>query len=826
MKLKTRLFVWVGALFFVAFVFSYFFEGSLVRKELRQSEENIQKQIIATNEVRRETIEKYLGVTLAELEAKLDAILEELLEYPLVRHGFSPTDGNMLYNTWFHSATLLFHNKWIDFIQNVNENKLSSLIISDNVKHSGIKLESLSDDLALAVITGDNSDKGPYFAIRYYLDRFLLHDVIPNDLLLSVENSLPALWLIFDPETIENFNIDETIPEIPNKLLPLGTYVRWPPKEYRDKFTEGMFKSIGAAQEYLKKNSSMLTKPDVWNRRIAARSIRGVGKKSMYEPTAHDRKLYSDQMDARVYQRFKELSNRMDDMVLMWHFSAVFAMGPFGFSPFSPKAPIAIGRTPSGEGKGNSLVAKEVFFPEPLYGKFSKRENYPPNESLCLSRSLEIISVPAIDRFFFGNSLRLYDYQNGKRGERKGYLTTAVDGDHIMESLALVTHQVAVFVSDGKILKAFDPEGNEIKNADWLGLPVPQIINERSGILNVGGTDFFYLHMDPFKEGDFHFYIFNPASKEFALLHALDKNANDLISSISLNMRMVAIISLVFVLLILNNLAKRITKPITILATAADAVGAGHLDDIELPEHTAKRKDEVAQLFHAFNGMLQGLREKERVRGVLNKVVSDEIAEEILKGNVHLGGEEKIVTVLFADIRCFTRHTEKMQPADVVNMLNTCMTRISHLVDEHQGVIDKFVGDEVMALFGAPVEKEDSAYQAVASAIGMVASLREWNEERARDGLTPIEMGIGVHTGPVLVGNMGAENRLNYTVLGANVNLASRLCSSAKPMEILISQNTYDHPLVKEKIAVESMDPIKLKGFTEPISLYRVVGFK
>ena len=826
MKLKTRLFVWVGALFFIAFIFSYFFEGALVRKKLRESEENIQKQIISINERKRETIEKYLGVSLAEVEARLDSILEELLEYPLMRRGFAPTDANLRFNTWFHSANLMLHNKWIDYVQNVNENKLTSLIVSNNVKDTGIKIEVLSDDYGLAVVTEEKELSKPYIAIRYYLDRFLLHDSVPMDLLKTIEPSISSIWLLFDPDQIANFPIDEKVPDVPTKLIPLGPYVHWPDPEYRKLFFGEMLQSIGKAQEYIKENPTLLTKSDIWSRRIAARSIRGVGKKTDYEPTAHDRKLYSNQMDSRVFRRFEELSNQLDDLVLLRDLTAVFSMGPFGFSPFNPKAPVGIARAPAGEADGKSLLSSEVFFPKPLYGKFSERDNYPPNEELCLSRSLEIIPVPSIDRFFFGNSLRLYEFENGKKGSKKGYLTTAVDGDRIMESLALSTNQTAVFINDGKILKAFDPDGKQIKESQWLGIDVTQIINKETGILNIGGTDYFFLHMDPFKEGNFHFYIFNLASKEFQLMHALDKSASELITSISWNMRIVALVSLILVLIILNNLAKRITKPITVLAAAAERVGSGELEEIKLSDQTIKRKDEVSQLFHSFNGMIIGLQEKERVRGVLNKVVSDEIAEEILKGNVHLGGEEKVVTVLFADIRCFTKHTEKMAPADVVNMLNTCMTRISQLVDEHHGVIDKFVGDEVMALYGAPVEREDSAYQAVASAIGMIDSLRVWNQERAQQNLSPIEMGIGIHTGPVLAGNMGAENRLNYTVLGANVNLSSRLCSAAKPMEILISEITYEHPLIKEKIHVEAMDAIELKGFTLPVKLYRVLGFK
>ncbi|MDX8430819.1 MAG: adenylate/guanylate cyclase domain-containing protein [Candidatus Algichlamydia australiensis] len=826
MKLKTRLFVWVGALFFIAFIFSYFFEGRLVRKKLRESEENISKQIVSINEKKRDTIEKYLGVILAELEAKLDSILEELLEYPLMRRGFAPTEENLRYNTWFHCSSLMLHNKWIDYVQNVNENKLTALIIGNNVKDTGIKIEALSKDHGLAVVTENGKNRGPYFAIRFYLDRFMMHETVPIELFETIEPTIPAIWFLFTPEQIQNFPLDEKIPDIPAKNLPLGPMVHWPSSEFRKTFFAGLLKSIEKSQQYIEENPTILTKSEIWNRRIAARSIRGVGKRVAYEPTAHDRKLYSDQMDSRVFRRFEELSNQLDDLVLSRDLTFAFTLGPFGFSPFNTKAPVGVARTPAGEAEGKSLLSEEIFFPKPLYGKFSERENYPPNEELCLSRSLEIIPVPAIDHFYFGNSLRLFEFKNGEKSQREGYLTTAVDGDRVMERLALSTNQVAVFVNDGKILKAFDPEGKEIKEKQWLGIDVSQIINKESGIIKIGGTDYFFLHMDPFKESKFHFYIFNLASREFQLLHALDKNANELISSISVNMRIIALISLIFVLIILNNLARRITKPITILASAAERVGAGELDEIELPKPTHKRKDEVAQLFHSFNGMIKGLQEKERVRGVLNKVVSDEIAEEILKGNVHLGGEEKIVTVLFADIRCFTKHTEKMQPADVVTMLNTCMTRISHLVDEHHGVIDKFVGDEVMALFGAPVEKEDSAYQAVASAIGMIESLRSWNQERGQQSLSPIEMGIGIHTGPVLAGNMGAENRLNYTVLGANVNLSSRLCSAAKPMEILISESTYEHSLVKEKINVESMEPIELKGFTEPIKLYRVTGFK
>jgi adenylate cyclase len=253
-------------------------------------------------------------------------------------------------------------------------------------------------------------------------------------------------------------------------------------------------------------------------------------------------------------------------------------------------------------------------------------------------------------------------------------------------------------------------------------------------------------------------------------------------------------------------------------------VKEGRLDAISLPLPSPKKKDEIATLCQSFEEMVQGLKEKEKVKGILNKVVSDEIAQEILKGQIHLGGEEKRVTVLFADIRNFTAMTQDMPPAQVIELLNTCMTKISACIDHHGGCVDKYIGDEVMALFGAPVVKKDSALQAVRAAQEIVAVLKAWNQERSGTGQPSVEMGIGIHTGNMLVGNMGAENRLNYTVIGSNVNLAARICSAAKGMEILISGDTLQEHGIKDAYLIEEIPPITLKGFSAPIALYRVQG--
>ena len=379
-----------------------------------------------------------------------------------------------------------------------------------------------------------------------------------------------------------------------------------------------------------------------------------------------------------------------------------------------------------------------------------------------------------------------------------------------------------MFIADNRVIEVFSAEGLRVANDKWYQLPIHEVTSEKTGVITIGNREYYFLHMEPYKDLDFHFIIFNPKDEEFAFINKLNTAGKQLISLLSLNMRLTFIVALIGVLIILHNIARRITQPITHLANATKAVKDGNLEEIKVPEVISKRNDEIAELYNNYLDMLKGLREKERVRGILNKVVSQEIAEETLKGNVKLGGEEKRVTVLFADIRHFTSLTEHMAPQDVIKLINTCMTKISEIIDQYGGVIDKFVGDEVMALFGAPVEKEGCTLKAVQCAVDIMAHLNEWNNERETQNLPKIKIGIGIHTGMMVAGNMGAANRLNYTVLGSNVNLASRLCGSAAESQILISEATLNEPRVKESIVFHSVTPLRLKGFSKSVPAYIV----
>ena len=217
--------------------------------------------------------------------------------------------------------------------------------------------------------------------------------------------------------------------------------------------------------------------------------------------------------------------------------------------------------------------------------------------------------------------------------------------------------------------------------------------------------------------------------------------------------------------------SRQVTRPVKALATGAHRIAQGdYTQRVEI-----RQEDEVGQLAVAFNAMAQGLAEKERVRALLGKVVSPEIANELLRRDVELGGEERDVTVLFADVRGFTGLCEGQPPQAILSLLNEYFSAVTAVIEAEGGVVDKYIGDAVMALFGAPLDYSDAPARAVRAALGMQHAVTVLNESFVARGLKPIDIGIGVHSDRVVVGNMGSRTRLNYTAIGDGVNLASRL---------------------------------------------------
>lgn len=265
-------------------------------------------------------------------------------------------------------------------------------------------------------------------------------------------------------------------------------------------------------------------------------------------------------------------------------------------------------------------------------------------------------------------------------------------------------------------------------------------------------------------------------------------------------------------------IASSVSRPVRILA--------GFARDIQRGDYTravdVRQQDELGQLATAFNDMRKGLFERDKVRNLLGKVMSPEIAEELIKSDLQLGGEEKVITILFTDLRGFTSLSENRAPREVLDLLNEYLTRMTAVIDRHAGVVDKYIGDAIMALFGAPLSLPDHASRAVACALEMIAELDQCNAVFQAKGWPAIAMGVGIHTGRVVVGNMGSKDRLNYTAIGDGVNLASRLESVTKEfgVPIIVSEAT-----VRQTRGFEyrELDLIRVKGKQETVKIFTPV---
>lgn len=215
--------------------------------------------------------------------------------------------------------------------------------------------------------------------------------------------------------------------------------------------------------------------------------------------------------------------------------------------------------------------------------------------------------------------------------------------------------------------------------------------------------------------------------------------------------------------------------------------------------------------------------EEAALRSSLSRMLSPNLVDRIVAGDLAIekGGAQKQVTVMFADIRGFTSLTERLAPADMVALMNEYFERVSNVIFAHDGTLDKYIGDAVMALWGAPLGADDDELRAVQAAAGMQAVVRELNKERRDEGLEEIGIGIGIATATVIAGYVGSSQTMSYTVFGRGVNLAARLCSAAKPGEVLLAPSTLQ--AVQAAVAAEQLEELKLKGMADPVRPYRLL---
>jgi adenylate cyclase len=218
--------------------------------------------------------------------------------------------------------------------------------------------------------------------------------------------------------------------------------------------------------------------------------------------------------------------------------------------------------------------------------------------------------------------------------------------------------------------------------------------------------------------------------------------------------------------------------------------------------------------------------DRRRVRSTFERYVGENVMEEMLSRTDRdfLAVERLSITVLFSDMRGFTSIAERTAPEIMVETLNEHLGAMTDVVLARQGTLDKFVGDEVVALFGAPLPMADHALRAVETALEMQAAHQSLLDRLAAEGREAAPIGIGINSGEMVVGNIGCEKRVDYTAIGDAMNLGARLCGLAKPHQIIIGQSTYQ--LVQDAVEVNKLESVLVKGRVQPEQIYEVVGMR
>ncbi|MBL7545629.1 MAG: adenylate/guanylate cyclase domain-containing protein [Bdellovibrionaceae bacterium] len=281
-----------------------------------------------------------------------------------------------------------------------------------------------------------------------------------------------------------------------------------------------------------------------------------------------------------------------------------------------------------------------------------------------------------------------------------------------------------------------------------------------------------------------------------------------------------------FTLFLVFVFSMTLTSPLETLTNLIHLVSKGNFDVNASKQVKSLFKDEVKELATAFDSMTEGLKERDKVKNLFNKFHGSSVTEDLMKKDVSIGGQTKEVIVFFSDIRGFTAFSEKRKPEDVVGMLNEYFAVMVKIINANGGIVDKFIGDAIMAVWGVPKSSKKDAHNAVKACLEMRRALAELNEKRMGRKEPPIQIGMGLHAGSAISGTIGSDERMEYTIIGNTVNTGSRIESSTKAFgsDLLVSDTVLEK--VGDDFLTEYAGSAEVKGRSEPLKLHKVRGSK
>ncbi|HWM69811.1 MAG TPA: adenylate/guanylate cyclase domain-containing protein [Steroidobacteraceae bacterium] len=390
-------------------------------------------------------------------------------------------------------------------------------------------------------------------------------------------------------------------------------------------------------------------------------------------------------------------------------------------------------------------------------------------------------------------------------------LGQAID-DRVASRLKEDTHSDVTFLTDSTVFASSWPtndRGHPYSTAT-LTASLAEIQQHNPRLLTIGGERYLSLAIpvDAYLEQPLYVLIQGSYDRALVPLHTLQWR-----------IAVIGTIALAGALLCGILLAGGITGPVRLLVNAMHEIPRGNL------RHRIQidRDDEIGFLSRSFNEMADGLEEREHIKDTFGRFVSRDVAEAVLSGQVPLAGERREVSILFQDIRGFTALSEKLDPVALLRLLNQFFTEVVAAVEAEGGVVKQFTGDGVMALFGAPQSRTDHTERAVRAALGIVSRLTQLNVLLQKEGLAPLLIGIGIHTGDVVAGLIGPDERIEYGVVGEPVNLASRIEALTKELAatILVSKEIAGRLGPQFVLGRTALLPVK--GKSRPVEVVEVL---
>lgn len=822
--MRVKIFILVAVLFggtIFAIVSLRYLE---VHQTIERKADEIAQFVKKMDYEKRKDVLQYLNISIVEIENQIQALFKKINEWRWMKERFLPTSYHKFAKGWESASVLMMTEQWIDLIQTTDQGELTASIVARPPYVGNFICVPINSVLSVIIPMGK---KEVYIGVPYWTEGLVYGETIEIEKGVNKENRLLFTveeLLTMDTKALKRQHVEwYATPLDPSEGIGSS-------KEYV-RLLDAVIESIQIVQAELKKEPelvSILTTQSRLNTWITGKiKVNPETMRKDIPCTNYLCEAFKSEAETEHWVIEEGWNFRYEQNQFIWKMGTLIGSGIWNFDPFAKESPRGIcsflkedlsGNHSFCEGRG--ILVEDVFQKELIPFFYDCK---PSGAGVCVSKDLDVVTAPYKKGVFLTNTM-IYE-RDDHGAPAYGTITIGKSINGALQQLALVVPGSILFVTESGKTVFFNENGEISDTANWGDIDFSKLLEEKTGVIkDVSGREFLFIHLMPLIEGKGQVFVLELKQDVFQMLQKLKTNTGELMHMLLLENTLLGGIALLIGLLILNHILKRGIAPLTELATTTKLIALGQLERIHIPDLWKKRKDEVGVLCIAFDQMVIEMKEALKVRNLLNKVVSKEIADKILRDGVQLGGETREVTILFADIRNFTHISETMAPEAVLEMLNSCLTILSRVIDDHEGVIDKYIGDEIMAIFGAPVDMPNPAFQAVMCAKTMIEVLAEWNEMRKERNLLPLTIGISVHTGSVIAGNIGAENHLSYTVLGHNVNLASRVADHAQGMEILITEETLKAPNVSDNISFEPLQaPVSFKGISKPLLLYRIL---